>query len=51
MCTRPRNRTATAKSDYWKLVNEGFRWRGEWLDDQEYYEGDVVRYGSNRYVL
>jgi hypothetical protein len=35
--------------DYWKLVNEGFRWRAEWLDDQEYYEGDVVRYGSNSY--
>jgi hypothetical protein len=35
---------------YWKLVNEGFRWRGEWLDDQEYFEGDVARYGSNSYV-
>ena len=34
---------------YWKLVNEGFRWRGEWLDDQEYYEGDVIRYGDNSY--
>jgi len=34
---------------YWKLVNEGFRWRGEWLDDQEYYEGDVVRFGDNTY--
>ena len=34
---------------YWKLLNEGFRWRGEWLDDQEYYEGDVVRYGDNSY--
>ena len=35
---------------YWKRLNEGFRWRGEWLDDQEYYEGDVVRYGTNSYV-
>jgi hypothetical protein len=34
---------------YWKLINEGFRWRGEWLDDQEYYQGDVVRYGDNSY--
>ena len=34
---------------YWKLLNEGFRWRGEWLDDQEYYEGDVIRYGDNSY--
>ena len=35
---------------YWTKINEGFRWRGEWLDDQEYYEGDTVRYGSNSYV-
>jgi hypothetical protein len=35
---------------YWKLINEGFRWRGEWLDDQEYFEGDVARYGSNSYI-
>ena len=37
-------------ADYWKLVNEGFRWRGEWIDDQEYFEGDVVRYSSNSYI-
>jgi hypothetical protein len=37
-------------ADYWKRLNEGFRWRGEWLDDQEYFEGDVVRYGTNSYV-
>jgi hypothetical protein len=35
---------------YWKRLNEGFRWRGEWLDDQEYFEGDVTRYGDNSYV-
>jgi hypothetical protein len=35
---------------YWKRLNEGFRWRGEWLDDQEYFEGDVTRYSSNSYV-
>ena len=35
--------------DFWKLVNEGFRWRSAWVDDQEYYEGDVVRYGDNSY--
>ena len=34
---------------YWKLINEGFRWRGEWIDDAEYYQGDVVRYGDNSY--
>jgi hypothetical protein len=35
---------------YWKRLNEGFRWRGLWLDDQEYFEGDVVRYGFNSYT-
>ena len=35
---------------YWTKINEGFRWRGEWLDDQEYYEGDTVRFGDNSYV-
>ena len=35
---------------YWTKINEGFRWRGEWLDDQEYFEGDTVRYGDNSYV-
>jgi hypothetical protein len=34
---------------YWKLINEGMRWRGEWIDDAEYYEGDIVRYGDNSY--
>ena len=36
-------------AEYWKLINEGFRWRGVWIDDQEYYQGDVVRYGDNSY--
>ena len=36
-------------TEYWKLINEGFRWRGEWLDDQEYFEGDIVRYEDNSY--
>ena len=35
---------------YWDRFNEGFDWRGEWLDDQEYFQGDVVRYGDNSYV-
>ena len=36
--------------EYWKKINEGIRWRGEWLDDQEYFEGDVVRYSDNSYI-
>lgn len=37
-------------STYWDRFNTGIAWRGEWLDDQEYYEGDVVRYGDNSYI-
>ena len=35
---------------YWARFSTGLDWRGEWLDDQFYYEGDVVRYGDNSYV-
>ena len=35
---------------YWTPINEGFRWRGEWIDDQEYFQGDVVRYADSSYV-
>jgi hypothetical protein len=34
----------------WQLLNTGLRWRGVWLDDQEYVAGDVVRFGDNSYV-
>ena len=34
----------------WQLLNTGLRWRGVWLDDQEYAEGDVIRFGDNSYV-
>ena len=35
---------------YWERFNTGLDWRGEWLDDQEYFLGDIVRYGDNSYV-
>jgi hypothetical protein len=35
---------------YWERFNTGINWRSEWLDDQEYYLGDVVRYGDNSYI-
>ena len=51
ICTQDHNTAQQPpNAAYWKLVNEGFRWRGEWLDDQEYFEGDVTRYGNNSYV-
>ena len=35
---------------YWERFNTGLNWRGIWLDDQEYFEGDVVRYSDNSYI-
>ena len=35
---------------YWDRLNSGFEWRGEWVDEQEYFEGDVVRFGDSSYV-
>ena len=35
---------------YWERFNSGIDWRGEWLDDQEYFLGDVVRYNDNAYI-
>jgi len=35
---------------YWQRFNTGIDWRGEWLDDQEYFLGDVVRYNDNSYI-
>lgn len=34
---------------YWNRLNGGIRWRGDWDDDVQYLEGDVVKYGSNSY--
>ena len=41
---------ADPETHAWQLLNTGLRWRGVWLDDQEYVEGDVVRFGDNSYV-
>ena len=43
---QPENNNGT----YWKKLNEGIRWRSEWSDDQEYFEGDTVRYNDNSYI-
>jgi hypothetical protein len=37
-------------AEFWERLNTGLNWRGAWLDDQEYFEGDVVRFGDNSYV-
>lgn len=37
-------------TEYWERLNTGLDWRGVWLDDQEYFQGDVVRFGDNSYV-
>ena len=37
-------------TDYWERLNSGFRWRGQWLDDVDYVQGDVVRFGPSSFV-
>jgi len=49
-CTVEHSNQQPPNTDYWERMNSGFEWKGEWLDDREYYEGDVVRYGDNSYV-
>ena len=35
---------------YWYQVASGFAWQSTWTDDNEYFVGDVVRFGSNSYI-
>ena len=49
-CIQDHQNQEPPNTDYWEKLNEGLRWRGEWLDDQEYLQGDVARYGDNSYV-
>ena len=35
---------------YWYQLAEGFSWKSTWTDDNEYFIGDVVRFGSNSYI-
>ena len=49
-CIQDHQNQEPPNTDYWEKLNEGLRWRSEWLDDQEYLQGDVVRYGDNSYV-
>ena len=37
-------------SNYWTRLSSGVYWRGIWQDDNEYYVGDIVRYGRNTYI-
>ena len=49
-CILEHNAKQPPATAYWLKLNTGFSWRGTWLDDQEYYLGDTVRYGDNSYV-
>ena len=49
-CILDHNGQTPPNTTYWQRFNTGLDWRGEWLDDQFYYEGDVVRYGDNSYI-
>lgn len=37
-------------ASYWTLLSSGINWRGYWVDDTEYVNGDAVRYLNNSYV-
>ena len=49
-CTVEHSNQQPPNVDYWDRMNSGFEWRSEWMDDKEYYLGDIVRYGDNSYV-
>ena len=40
----------TVNATYWKIVVEGFKWRGTYSAAATYYVGDVVRYSANSYI-
>ena len=46
----PSQADGSVNSTYWKIVVEGFKWRGTYDAATTYYVGDVVRYSSNSYV-
>ena len=35
---------------FWDVLNQGLNWTGVWQDDNEYFQGDLVRFGANNYV-
>ena len=47
---RPAVTAGTVNSTYWKVVVEGFKWRGTYDSATTYEVGSVVRYSSNSYV-
>ena len=47
---RPALTSGAVNSTYWKVVVEGFKWRGTYSNSTTYEVGDVVRYSSNSYV-
>ena len=50
ICTADHSNQEPPNASYWKRLHTGLRWRGQWLDDQQYLLGDVARYGDNSYV-
>ena len=46
----PSDADGTVNATYWKIVVEGFKWRGTYDAATTYYVGDVVRYSANSYI-
>ena len=47
---RPAQVDGSVNATYWKVVVEGFKWRGTWSSLTTYEVGDTVRYSSNSYT-
>ena len=47
---RPSDADGTVNATYWKIVVEGFKWRGTYDAATAYEVGDVVRYSANSYI-
>jgi hypothetical protein len=37
-------------TDFWQLLNPGYKWLGTWATGTDYQLGDTVKYGANSYV-
>jgi hypothetical protein len=46
----PINATGTLNAQYWMVMTEGVRSKGEWASATEYYINDVTTHGGNAYI-
>ena len=49
-CIKDNTDAQPPNEEFWQLFSTGIAFRGLWLDDQEYFEGDVVRFQNNTWI-